>query len=162
MQSWIFSIINKSIILICWFGAQEMSSYQCWKQLCCLIFVWKLFCDFLISRKFKRVALIWNIIVVTSNFWTVVSIEAWYDSMPNTAAWSLPSKLFLSNLWHHCFRYSEQILLGITVCTLSWIQPCHARSGAAALLGWNLWSVRHLVRHPAEQLAMLWTLSHWI
>jgi len=32
------------IILICWFCAQETCScyYQCWKQPCCLIFLWKL------------------------------------------------------------------------------------------------------------------------
>lgn len=42
------------------------------------------------------------------------------------------------------------------------MQPYHTRSGVAALLRWNLWSVRHLVRHPTVQLAMLWMPSHWI
>lgn len=50
---------------------------------------------------------------------------------------------------HHCLHVAG-------------MQPCHTRSGAAALLRWNLWSVRHLVRHPAVQLAMLWMPSHWI
>ncbi len=49
MRSWIFSIItpvfsvtwSSEIILICWFAAQISYNYQCWKGLCCFIFLWK-------------------------------------------------------------------------------------------------------------------------
>ncbi len=50
-------------ILICWFAAQD--TYPCWKQLCCLIFLWKPwnnFHGFLMNIKIKRTAFIWNII----------------------------------------------------------------------------------------------------
>jgi len=47
------------IILI--YSSSFLSNYQCWKQLCCLTYLWKLilFSDSLMSRKFKQ-TFIWN------------------------------------------------------------------------------------------------------
>ncbi len=75
MRSCIFSIItpvfsvtwffrNHSNMMVC--CSRNISDYyQWWKQLCCWIFLWKLwyfaiFQDCLMNRKFKRTAVIWN------------------------------------------------------------------------------------------------------
>ncbi len=54
---------NHNNMLIC--CSRNISDYyQCWKQLCCTIFLWKLmhfiFHDSQMNRKFKRTAFIWN------------------------------------------------------------------------------------------------------
>ncbi len=54
---------NYSNMLIC--CSRTISDYyQCWKQLCCFIFLWKLlhfiFQDNLMNWKFKRTVFIWN------------------------------------------------------------------------------------------------------
>ncbi len=44
---------TSEINLICWFGAKKNRIIQCWKQLCCEIFLWKLryiFLDSLIKN----------------------------------------------------------------------------------------------------------------
>ncbi len=70
-QSWIVSIItpvcsvtwsfrNHSNMLICC-SRNITSHYQCWKQLCCFIFLWIFFSGFfLMNRKLKGTAFIWK------------------------------------------------------------------------------------------------------
>ncbi len=77
---WIFSIItpvfrvtwsfrNHSNILIC-FSKNISDYYQCWNQLCCLIFLWKLwFQDSLMNWKFRRTAFVWNI-----NIFSIINV----------------------------------------------------------------------------------------
>ncbi len=52
---------NHSNMMI-WCSRNIYYYYQCWKQLCCLIFILVFFCgkDPLMNRKFKRIAFIWN------------------------------------------------------------------------------------------------------
>ncbi len=71
-QSWIF-ICHYSSFSVTWsfrnhsnmmIGCSRNSShYQCWKQLCCLMFLWKhdVFYQFLWWTKFKIKKIIWNI-----------------------------------------------------------------------------------------------------
>ncbi len=54
---------NHSNMLIC--CSKNISLYyQCWKQLCCFVFLWKMiyfiFQHSLMNRKYKRTAFIWN------------------------------------------------------------------------------------------------------
>jgi len=73
-QSWIFSIItpvfsvtwsfrnHSNMLIFCWRNISDY--YQCWKQSCYFIFLWKpwyiFFHDSLMIRKFKRTAFISN------------------------------------------------------------------------------------------------------
>ncbi len=49
------------IILICWFAALENVTYhQCWKHLCCFMFLWKPWCifqDYLRNKRFNSIYL---------------------------------------------------------------------------------------------------------
>ncbi len=52
-------ILQKSFMLI-WCLRHISYYYQCWKQLCCLIFLIHSFKDSLMNRKLWRTAFIWN------------------------------------------------------------------------------------------------------
>ncbi len=66
---------NHNNMLIC--CSRNISDYyQCWKQLCCTIFLWKLMHfisqDSQINRKFKRTAFIWNIEIKSQSWQKVI------------------------------------------------------------------------------------------